>query len=503
MNERILNQLGFGNRAASSKRRGVKGAQAAKDAKVAALHDHEHTIPPKPPEMSWKDYLLMLLHVGAEVEHALMVEYLYAAYSLGGDHVPAGKESQVKGWQNEILSIAREEMGHLLSVQNLVCLLGGAVSFERQDFPWDTPFYPFPFRLEALTLDSLACYVFAEMPPEDALDIKSWANKASGQEFTDEDAAQIQESVFKLAGRRNPHHVSEIYNEIINIVSDPSRILDSDFRAESYASQMSWDDWGRGYNAPPDLPGDQKRHVVAGSQRHGHLIIERVATRTEAIAALKAVAGQGEAPHLRDKENEEPSHFARFLGVYQGFEQVIKHEKWNPVRNVPCNPSTFPGGSGRRIRTYISSEGTRLWAELFNLRYRILLNCLTHSYRLSRTPVSGQSVRGPVMHRAFGEMYNIKTIAGLLMRMPLDDEGGGMRAGPPFQMPYTLQLPQPEADCWRVHLDLLKSASHLCKDLLDEKKGYLKDIPQTADYLRILSDLDLQAAAWVERILKA
>ncbi len=464
---------------------------------------HDHTIPPKPPEMSWKDYLLMLLHVAAEIEHGLMVEYLYAAYSLGGDEVPAGLEGKVKRWQNEILSIAREEMGHLLSVQNLVCLLGGAVSFERRDFPWDTPFYPFPFRLEPLSLDSLACYVFAEMPPEDALDIKSWANQASGREFTDEDAAQIQKSVFKLAGRRNPHHVSEIYNEIINIVSDPLRIQDSDFRPENYASQMSWDDWGRGYHAPPTRPDGEKSHVVPGSQHHGQLIIVRMATRTEAIAGLKAVAGQGEAPHLRDKENEELSHFTRFLGVYQEFEHVIKHEKWSPVRHVPSNPSTFPDGSARGFTTFISSPGTRLWAELLNLRYRILLNCLTHSYRLSRSPVPGQSVRGPIMHRAFGEMYNIKTISGLLMRMPLDDSDRTRCAGPPFQMPYTLQLPVPEKDCWRVHLDLLKSASHLCQSLLDEKHDYLKSIPQTADYLRILSDLDLQAAVWVERIIAA
>jgi hypothetical protein len=49
----------------------------------------------------------------------------------------------------------------------------------------------------------------------------------------------------------------------------------------------------------------------------------------------------------------------------------------------------------------------------------------------------------------------------------------------------------------------LKSASHLCQSLLDEKHDYLKSIPQTADYLRILSDLDLQAAVWVERIIAA
>ena len=144
MNQRILSQLGLLKPAASPLQQGESG-----------LPVHEHVLPPKPPEMSWRDYLLMLLHVAAEIEHGLMVEYLYAAYSLGGDQVPPEHEATVKLWQNEIVTIAREEMGHLLSVQNLVTLLGGAVSFERRDFPWDTPFYPFPFRLEPVSLDSL------------------------------------------------------------------------------------------------------------------------------------------------------------------------------------------------------------------------------------------------------------------------------------------------------------------------------------------------------------
>jgi len=56
-----------------------------------------------------------------------------------------------------------------------------------------------------------------------------------------------------------------------------------------------------------------------------------------------------------------------------------------------------------------------------------------------------------VMHRVFGEMYNLKTIAGILTRLPLSDEAAGAdtpRAGPPFEMPYTLYLPTTDADIW-------------------------------------------------------
>src|SRR5215210_8295264 len=36
----------------------------------------------KPDELTWWDWTVFLLHTAAEIEHALMVQYLYAAYSL-------------------------------------------------------------------------------------------------------------------------------------------------------------------------------------------------------------------------------------------------------------------------------------------------------------------------------------------------------------------------------------------------------------------------------------
>src|SRR5271163_4661017 len=113
-------------------------------------------MPTKPDEMTWRDYVIMLLHVGAELEHGLMVQYLYAAYSLGGDHLSHADHAEVRKWQDLILTVAREEMGHLLTVQNLLCLLGGPISFDREEFPWDTPFYPFTFSFEPLSRKSLA-----------------------------------------------------------------------------------------------------------------------------------------------------------------------------------------------------------------------------------------------------------------------------------------------------------------------------------------------------------
>ena len=42
--------------------------------------------PEKPPELSWHDYLVVLLQIGASIEHALMLQYLSACALLPISH---------------------------------------------------------------------------------------------------------------------------------------------------------------------------------------------------------------------------------------------------------------------------------------------------------------------------------------------------------------------------------------------------------------------------------
>ena len=45
-----------------------------------------------PSEFNGRDYAIFLLRIAAEVEHSLMVQYLFAAYSLGGPDVPDDRQ---------------------------------------------------------------------------------------------------------------------------------------------------------------------------------------------------------------------------------------------------------------------------------------------------------------------------------------------------------------------------------------------------------------------------
>src|SRR5689334_21348355 len=86
----------------------------------------EHEQPAHDPPLTPHDEALFVLDVGAEVEHALLIQYIYAACSLKrGDDLPAERKADVKRWRSSLMGIAREEMGHLITVQNLLRLIGG------------------------------------------------------------------------------------------------------------------------------------------------------------------------------------------------------------------------------------------------------------------------------------------------------------------------------------------------------------------------------------------
>jgi hypothetical protein len=161
---------------------------------------------------------------------------------------------------------------------------------------------------------------------------------------------------------------------------------------------------------------------------------------------------------------------------------------------VPNNPTTW---TDRPDSTYIESKHSRDWAHLFNLRYRMLLTYLSHNYRLPPASDSTQpQMRAGTLHRVFSEMYNLRAIANILVRLPLANENDPRRAGPPFELPYTLALPTAEDDCWRLHRELLVNSEILAGRLLP-------DAPvEGKQYLAALRDLDRQSIGWLDAVLQ-
>lgn len=394
--------------------------------------------PQLPPEFTWPDYLALLLTVAAQIEHSLMVQYLYAAYSMGGPDVPPDRQETVTAWQQTILGIAKEEMGHLITVQNVLKLIGAPLALDREDYPWDSEFVPYSFTLERLTRGSLAKYVLAESPEDWPPDVPV------------EEREQIVREA-EAAGACRVNRVGALYEAIIGIVQDPAKLPDELFRAETYPFQASWDEWGRGYRR------GQRGNSIARKGEAPEVIVRPLASRDDAVSALQAVAEQGEAA-TSAAAGTEKSHFLRFLEIWRDFPDG---SVWSATVPVPPNVSA-PGPGMDPDATPIEHPEAVLWAQLFNLRYRMLLTYLGHAFELSDdlAEAGSPSRRGMVINRLFGEMYNLRAIAGLLTRLPLA-EGSEQRAAPPFQMPYTLRFPTMVVDFWRLHVELLRASEGL------------------------------------------
>lgn len=462
-------------------------------------------------EFSPRDYVTYLLSIDAEIEHCLMVQYLYAAYSLGGPQVPEAFRDSVRTWQEVILGIAKEEMGHLISVQNSLRLIGSPLHMEREDEPWDSPFYPFPFTLEPLTLDSLAKYVYAESPVD-------WDGGALGDEIRLRVHAQTD----------NAHQVAALFNTLIPLVADADYLADAVFDASTLPAQADFAEWGRGYQ------GGHRGRPSGQPTQTPDVLVAPQASRDDMVAALRAIAQQGEAT-----SGTTASHFVRFLRIYVEMRELIEHTpltsahwnaarpldfaapqwqalqpaskagllagghagraSWAPARQVAINPyvSLNPDDEGsdeNANSTRITHPESALWATLHNIRYRMLLNYLIHSFTLygGLNAAAAITPRGAIINATFGEMYNLRAVSEILMQLPVSaaNPAAGF-AGPPFQMPYTLNSPFGEANKWRGHLDLLTASASVVEALQllapESRHAYLASLREADRNMRELS----------------
>lgn len=421
--------------------------------------------PQLPPEFTWRDYTIFLLTIAAQIEHSLMVQYLYSAYSLGGAQIPEDQRGKVAAWRQVILGIAKEEMGHLVTVQNALRFLGAPVSLDREDYPWDSQLAPYPFTLERLTRASLAKYIIVESPETWPADVTEGERKEIETLASSYDGSQI-------------NRVGVLYSYLVEIIGDANRLPDSIFRPESYPLQASWDEWGRGYGK------GARGSSIAGTNTTPDVLVMPMSSRTEALAALNAVAEQGEAPGEASAADAESSHFRRFLEVFRDFP---KDGSWDPAQPLPSNPVALGIAVGSGQTSITNPEGC-LWANIFNIRYRMLLSYLAHTFIAPRTTeAAGVGRRGVIINRLFGEMYNLRAVASILVNLPLE-LGSSQRCGPTFQMPYTLQLPEDDAAYWTLHLDLIAATA----DLLAKARAVGSS--ERADYAAALASLDVTAA---------
>lgn len=423
-----------------------------------------------PSEFNVRGYLSYLLSIDAMLEHSLMVQYLYTAYSMDNSFLPEAVNTQEKTevyrkqlfkWKELILGVAKEEMGHFISVQNLLRFLGSALNFGRQDFPWNSQLHPFPFELEPFSFKAIAKYVYAESP-------EGWYENKNGE--VDKADAAAHALITKILEKEKTEMgvpVGVIFEKALEILKDDAYAEELTFHADTYPCQAKFDEWGRGYK-----DGERGRSKMTDAdaekfdRRTPDVLVEPLQTRYDAIAALEEIAEQGEATQDLD---ETPSHFRRFLEVFK--EMMVYGEDTRFTKPVVTNPYIATNSEeDLKKENAITHPVTKLWANLSNVRYKLLLAFLTHSFLLDDGVNQSRksTPRGLIINATFGEMYNIRTLATLLTDAPVKakPEKSELKAGAPFTMPYNLDLPMDENSRWNAHKDDIEASIKITNDLL-------------------------------------
>lgn len=120
-------------------------------------------------EVATREELVYLLCQASELEHGLLLEYLFAMYSLTrheDEGISADQLGAINRWERVIASVAAQEMLHLAIVSNLLTALGAAPHFERPNYPHPARCYPGGIQLALVPVgeQALRHFLYLERP---------------------------------------------------------------------------------------------------------------------------------------------------------------------------------------------------------------------------------------------------------------------------------------------------------------------------------------------------
>ncbi|WP_407114495.1 ferritin-like domain-containing protein [Bradyrhizobium sp. LMG 9283] len=250
------------------------------------------------------DDLKGLVKFAVTVEHGLMVQYLYASY-------------EAKKSRDELSSIAIEEMGHLLTVLNLLTALDAPIHLGRYDANLDRLFDPFPFKLEKVTAEVIAKFTACERPDDEHVDPEERPL-----------LPEILDAARKSAGV-TPARVGLLYTKIYWLLRPTDEPLPNepwrDFPFEDVIKECPKDWHVRPF--PVTNPADREGGEPWKNQL-SDVLVGSVTTREEALKGIADLTSQGEGFGAGND-----AHFDRFVTLYSAFKQNP-----DPTREVPKDP---------------------------------------------------------------------------------------------------------------------------------------------------------------------
>jgi hypothetical protein len=346
--------------------------------------------------------LTYLLSQGAELEHALMCQYLYAAFSLKGasDGLSDEQVERVERWRTAILKIAGEEMLHWAVVQNLLAAVGSAPFVSRPHMPHQAQGYPPGVQLSLLPFGerSLQHFIYLERPQ----DVES----VDGEGF-----------------------------EPVGAALEPMRAEEIVPRGQEFATVGHlYRSCASGLAHLAEKMGEERLFIgpafhQAEESAFGWPTLGAITNLEQAEAAIERIVEQGEGA----TGDWDDAHFGRFIAVRDEYLAMRRDDPgFDPVH--PVVGAGMRAVEGIEPDVHITDPATGACSDLFNAVYELLLQMIAryfafgHESAEERAVLAGSAV--DLMFRA------IKPLGLLLARLPVGPEHPGTTAGANFQLPY-------------------------------------------------------------------
>ena len=348
-----------------------------------------------------REQIFHLLAEASEIEHTLMCSYLYAAFSLkdGTNSGLSEREAEaVERWRQTIMSVAIEEMGHLMIVSNLTAAIGGRPHLTRPNFPVSPGYFPsgVVLRLTPFSFETLDHFIFLERP--------TGVEQEDGEGFLPGEQKREQAYQGLMPSAQDYVTVSHLYEAI--------RANLNAFAARSGArSLFVGPESGQIGPEAIRMQGVETIKDIESASRAIDLIVEQG----------EGSPADGEDSHYR-RFQATKKEYADFLAENPGFKPAYPVAE-NPVMRRPAQPES---------KVFIDAEPAAMLLDLGNAVYGMLLRFLVQTYSKSTAPAASEKKR--MLSAALSLMHVLDKTGKILVKLPASLDHPGVNAGMTFTM---------------------------------------------------------------------
>jgi hypothetical protein len=398
--------------------------------------------------------LIEALHEAAELEHDLMCQYLFAAYSMkrsvseGG--VDAVQLEKIRRWGSLITSVARQEMEHMGLVLNMLSAIGGTPHFARPNFPQKADYYgraDIELTLTAFNTDTIRRFQVFEQP--DPPPQQGWCHRPQGRAAgavreqvragtltqANIEAARLDQAEVKF------NSVQDLYMKILEGFVNVTRKVGESKLFTGSAKEQVWGGPGSAYEGSMDDLNQYDMDFIP------------VTNLQSASNAIFMILEQGEGVSALSNYVEH-THYCIFTTMLAEMEGAGAGGPLEASRPVVSNPMTLihPHTRKRGVNL-ITNPDTREVAGLFNNCYELMLLMLMFLYsNNNKTKEQAASLMNAIFFPLM-TMF-IRPLSETLTLLPafMDKPGN---AGPGFELSTDVLLLPPPDYAWKIFQERL------------------------------------------------